>query len=80
MRDLLFAAGGVGLFLLGMLILTEGLRALAGEALRRWLARFTRTPLSGAATGAAVTAVVQSSSVTTVMAVGFVGAGLLSFP
>ncbi|MCL5777509.1 Na/Pi symporter [Limibaculum sp. FT325] len=80
MRDLFFAAGGVGLFLLGMLLLTEGLRALAGDALRRWLARFTRTPLSGAATGAAVTAVVQSSSATTVMAVGFVGAGLLSFP
>lgn len=79
-RDLLLAAGGLGLLLLGTMVLTEGLRALAGEALRRWLTRFTRTPLSGAVTGAAVTAVVQSSAVTTVAAVGFVGAGLLSFP
>ena len=77
--DLLGAIGGLGLFLLGMSILTEGLRALAGRSLRRFLARFTRTPTSGAATGALVTALIQSSSATTVMAVGFVGAGLLTF-
>jgi len=72
--------GGLGFFLLGMVVLTEGLRALAGHALRRVLTRFTRSPLSGAVTGAMTTAVVQSSSATTVAAVGFVGAGLLTFP
>jgi phosphate:Na+ symporter len=72
--------GGVGLFLLGMLVLTGGLRGLAGDALRRLLARFTRSPVSGAIAGAVTTAVIQSSSATTVTAVGFVGAGLLSFP
>ncbi len=72
--------GGLGLFLLGMVVLTEGLRALAGRALRRVLSRFTRSPRSGVITGALTTAVVQSSSATTVAAVGFVGAGLLTFP
>ena len=74
------ALGGIGLFLFGMIWLTDGLQALAGRRMREALARFTNTPLSGAATGAAVTALIQSSSATTVMAVGFVGAGLLTFP
>ncbi|MBI1219857.1 MAG: Na/Pi cotransporter family protein [Rhodobacteraceae bacterium] len=74
------ALGGVGLFLFGMIWLSEGLQALAGRSLRRALARFTNTPLRGVVTGAATTAVIQSSSATTVMAVGFVSAGLLSFP
>ena len=79
--DLLIqAAGGLGLFLLGMVILQEGLRTLAGNAMRRTLIHFTRSPLSGAATGAATTALLQSSSATTVAAVGFVGAGLMTFP
>ena len=72
--------GGLGLFLLGTTVLTEGLRALAGDATHRALLRFTKSPASGAATGAALTAVLQSSSVTTVATVGFVGAGLLAFP
>lgn len=63
-----------------MILMTDGLRSLAGEAVRARLMRFTRTPLSGAATGAACTALLQSSSATTVAAVGFVGAGLMSFP
>ena len=71
--------GGLGLFLLGMSIMTEGLRALAGAAMRRYLMRFTRSPLSGAVTGTATTAILQSSSATTVAAVGFVSAGLMSF-
>lgn len=74
------AVGGVGIFLLGMLILTDGLKGLAGNTLRRWLARYTRTPVSGAATGAVTTALIQSSSATTLTAVSFVGAGLLTFP
>jgi phosphate:Na+ symporter len=76
---ILQAFGGIGLFLLGMLIFTDGLKHLAGGLLRRMLARFTRGPLSGAITGALATAVIQSSSATTVTAVGFVGAGLLTF-
>ncbi len=78
--SVLLCLGGLGLFLLGMAVLTDGLRALAGRALRRMLRRFTRSPFSGAVTGAVTTAVVQSSSATTVAAVGFVGAGLLTFP
>lgn len=80
MVNALHALGGVGLFLLGMIWLTEGLRGLAGDALRRLLTRFTRSPLSGALAGAAATAVIQSSSATTVTTVGFVSAGLLTFP
>jgi hypothetical protein len=75
----LTAAGGIGLFLLGMVVMTRGLKSLAGDALRRALTHFTNSPTSGAVTGATVTAVVQSSSATTVTAVGFVGTGLLSF-
>lgn len=78
--DVLPAIGGLGLFLLGMLILTEGLKGLAGGALRRILTRFTKSPYSGAATGALTTAIIQSSSATTVAAIGFVGAGLMTFP
>lgn len=74
------ALSGLGLFLLGMVILTRGLRDIAGGSLQRMLARFTSSPLKGAAAGAFATAVVQSSSATTVTAVGFVGAGLLTFP
>ncbi|KEO50945.1 Na/Pi cotransporter family protein [Thioclava pacifica] len=74
------ALGGVGLFLFGMIWLTEGLQGLAGHSLRRVLARFANTPVSGAATGAVTTAIIQSSSATTVTAVGFVSAGLLTFP
>ena len=72
--------GGLGLFLIGMIIMTNGLHALAGDTIRSALMRFTSSPASGAITGATSTAILQSSSATTVAAVGFVGAGLLSFP
>ncbi len=72
--------GGLGLFLLGMTLMTEGLTALANDRLRDLLARSTRSPLSGVITGAISTATLQSSSATTVAAIGFVGAGLLTFP
>lgn len=78
--DIPVAVSGLGLFLLGMVILTQGLRDIAAGSLQRLLARFTSSPLKGAVAGAATTAVVQSSSATTVTAVGFVGAGLLTFP
>ncbi len=77
---ILKSSGGLGLFLLGMLIMTEGLRSLAGDTIRNTLMRFTKSPYSGAATGAISTALLQSSSATTVMAVGFVGAGFMTFP
>ncbi|OKL43315.1 Na/Pi cotransporter family protein [Pseudovibrio exalbescens] len=80
MFSLLSALGGVGLFLMGMHLLTSGTKALAGSSLRSALGRFTATPLSGAATGAVTTAIIQSSSATTVAAVGFVASGLLTFP
>ena len=76
---ILTSIGGLGLFLLGMNLLTGSLRTLAGSSLRRLIAKYTRTPLSGAVTGAAATAVVQSSSAVTVTAIGFVGAGLMTF-
>lgn len=79
-QTILPALGGLGLFLLGMIVMTDALHALAGNAMRAALMRFTHNPLSGAMTGAASTAILQSSSATTVAAVGFVGTGLLAFP
>jgi phosphate:Na+ symporter len=72
--------GGIGLFLLGMVLLTDGLKAFAGDALRRALIRFTGTPRRAFGSGALVTMIVQSSSATTVTVIGFVSAGLLTFP
>lgn len=72
-------AGGVGLFLLGIGLLTDGLKTVAGDALRRVLARFTGGRFTAALSGAGVTALVQSSSATTVATLGFVSAGLLTF-
>ncbi len=79
MTALLQTLGGIGLFLFGMAVMTSGLKKLAGARLRDWLARSTRNPATGALTGAAATALVQSSSATTVAAIGFVGAGLMTF-
>lgn len=78
--NLMQMSGGIGLFLLGMALMTDGLKAFAGEALRRALVRFTGTPLKAFGSGALVTLAVQSSSATTVAVIGFVSAGLLSFP
>lgn len=72
--------GGIGLFLLGMVLLTDGLRTFAGAALQRALTRFTGTPVKAFLSGALVTLLVQSSSATTVTVIGFVSAGLLTFP
>jgi phosphate:Na+ symporter len=73
-------AGGIGLFLMGLVLLTDGLKAYAGDALRRALVRFTGTPAKAFLSGALATALVQSSSATTVTVIGFVSAGLLTFP
>src|ERR1700722_3009523 len=72
--------GGVGLFLLGMTVMTDGLKAMAGSALRTVLGKAAATPLSGAFWGAIVTLLVQSSSATTMTTIGLVSAGLLTFP
>lgn len=71
--------GGLGVFLFGMITMTGGLKALAGSSLRRGLSRFTRNPTTGAVSGAVATALVQSSSATTVIAIGFCSAGLMTF-
>lgn len=75
---LMAVLGGVGLFLLGMRLMTDGLRMAAGNALRHILASWTRTPLRGLATGFGITAAVQSSSAVTVAVIGFANAGLLT--
>jgi phosphate:Na+ symporter len=70
--------GGLGLFLFGMKIMSEGLQKIAGNRMRKILASLTNNRIVGALVGIAVTAMVQSSSATTVMVVGFVNAGLMS--
>lgn len=70
--------GGLGLFLLGMNLLSEGLRLAAGSALERVLATATDTRVRALASGALTTALVQSSSAVTVATIGFVNASLLS--
>ncbi len=70
--------GGLGIFLFGMKVMSEGLQKIAGKSLRRILGLLTKTTLSSVAVGAGLTAIVQSSSVSTVMLIGFVQAGLVS--
>jgi phosphate:Na+ symporter len=72
--------GGIGFFLLGMAVMTDGLKALAGSALRIVLAKAAATSVSGTFWGAVVTLLVQSSSATTMTTIGLVSAGLLTFP
>ena len=70
--------GGLALFLFGMEQMAEALKVVAGERMKLILAKLTSNRFMGAATGAFVTAVIQSSSVTTVLVVGFITAGLMS--
>jgi len=70
--------GGLALFLFGMTIMTDALKAAAGDRLRALLARFTDNRLKAVGAGIFVTAVTQSSSVTTVLLVGFISAGLMT--
>ncbi|OZG73179.1 Na+/phosphate symporter [Hahella sp. CCB-MM4] len=71
--------GGIGLFLLGMTLLTDGLKLAAGPALEIMLGRWTSTRWRALVSGLSITALVQSSSAVTVAALGFVNAGLLVF-
>jgi len=81
LTDRLFQlVGGIGLLLMGMVLLTGGLKSFAGAALRRALVRFTGTPLKAFFSEALVTALVQSSSAMTMPVIGFVSAGRLTFP
>ncbi|GAA0776167.1 Na/Pi cotransporter family protein [Clostridium subterminale] len=70
--------GGLGIFLFGMKIMGDGLENLAGEKLKGIFDKITSNPLKGVATGAIVTAIIQSSSAVTVMVVGFVNAGIMN--
>ena len=76
--DLLKLTGSLGLFLYGMKIMSEGLQKLAGDRLRGILTAMTTNRLTGVLTGMSITALIQSSSATTVMVVSFVNAGLLT--
>ena len=71
-------AGGLGLFLFGMKLMGDGLEMAAGSKLRGMIERLTKNKYMGALVGLVVTAVIQSSSATTVMVVGFVNAGLMN--
>lgn len=72
--------GGLALFLFGMEMMSDGLQKAAGERMRYILGLLTKNPLLGVLAGALVTAVLQSSSATTVMVIGFVSAGLMTLP
>ena len=71
-------AGGLALFLYGMEQLTDALKRVAGDGMKSLLGRLTTNRFRGVLAGATVTAVIQSSSVTTVLVVGFVSAGLMT--
>ena len=76
--DFLRLIGSLGLFLYGMKIMREGLQKFAGDSLRRILTAMTTNRVTGVLTGVLITALIQSSSATTVMVVSFVNAGLLT--
>ena len=76
--DFLRLIGSLALFLYGMKIMSEGLQKFAGDSLRRILTAMTTNRVTGVLTGVLITALIQSSSATTVMVVSFVNAGLLT--
>lgn len=76
--DFLRLIGSLGLFLYGMKIMSEGLQKFAGDSLRKILTAMTTNRVTGVLTGVLITALIQSSSATTVMVVSFVNAGLLT--
>ena len=72
--------GGLAVFIFGMNMMSDCLQKAAGEKMKRILALLTKNPILGVLAGALTTAVLQSSSATTVMAIGFVSAGLMNLP
>ena len=75
--EIISLLGGIALFLFGMAIMGDGLKKVAGSKLELVLYKLTSTPLKGVLLGTGVTAVIQSSSATSVMVVGFVNSGMM---
>ena len=79
LTELIFQlVGGLGIFLLGMKNMSDGMQAVAGSSLRRMIGAVTNHRIAATIVGVVVTCVVQSSSVTTVMVVGFVNSGVMA--
>lgn len=79
LKEIIFGlVGGLGLFIYGIWEMSEGLHKVCGERMRRVLHNLTGSPLRGVLVGAGITSLIQSSSATTVMVVGFVNAGLMT--
>ena len=76
--DILLLLGGIGLFIFGMNIMSNGLRSACGDKLRIILERATRRKITSVAAGLGTTVLIQSSSATDVMVIGFVSSGLMS--
>lgn len=72
--------GGLAIFLYGMEKMSDALKRAAGSRMKQWLAKLTTNRFAGVLTGTGITAIIQSSSVTTVLLVGFISAGLMSLP
>ena len=72
--------GGLAIFIFGMNMMSDNLQKVAGEKMKNILALLTKNPVLGVLAGALTTAVLQSSSATTVMAIGFVSARLMGLP
>ena len=77
-EELFMFAGGLGMFIYGMQIMSQGLENAAGNKMKSLLEVLTKNKFLGVALGALITAVIQSSSATTVMVVGFVNAGIMN--
>ncbi|MBN1998520.1 Na/Pi cotransporter family protein [candidate division KSB1 bacterium] len=75
---IVMVVGGLGMFLLGMKQMSEGMQVIAGEKMRKLISKVTDNNLVGVGVGAALTGLIQSSSVTTVMVVGMVNAGVMT--
>ena len=80
MKIIFGLVGGLAIFIYGMNMMSECLQKAAGEKMKKILALLTKNPILGVLAGALTTAVLQSSSATTVMTIGFVSAGLMSEP
>ncbi len=78
LQQIISILGALGLFIFGMKVMSDGIQKVAGDSLRAGLAKMTNTRLGGVLTGFGTTAIIQSSSATTVMVVSFVNAGLLN--
>ena len=77
LSDLISLLGGVALFLFGMTLMGEGLKKVAGSKLELVLYKLSSSPIKGVLLGTGVTAIIQSSSATSVMVVGFVNSGMM---